>query len=81
MLQELFALLIQNTDHLQLRVYGCLFQIQLNPKKIPFDAPKESMLYQVDVDGTIEDIAVLSIGNPHAIITVDNTENAEVERP
>ena len=51
-----------------------------DPKKVPFDAPKESMLYKIDLDGTIADIAVVSMGNPHAIITVDNIDTAEVAK-
>ena len=51
-----------------------------NPKKIPFIARKESMLYHIDVEGTILDISVLSMGNPHAVISVNNTDSAEVEK-
>ena len=51
-----------------------------NPKKIPFIAHEKSMLYQIDIEGTILDISVLSMGNPHAVITVNNTDNAEVEK-
>ena len=38
------------------------------------------MLSQIDIEGTIVDISVLSMGNPHAVITVNNTDNAEVEK-
>lgn len=47
------------------------------PARIPFDAPVEAEFYALDVDGRCVKIGAVSMGNPHAVIEV---EDAEVER-
>lgn len=47
------------------------------PARIPFDAPVEADVYALDVDGRCVKIGAVSMGNPHAVVEV---ENAEVER-
>lgn len=49
------------------------------PAEIPFDAPAEAPEYELDAgDGTHLRIAALSMGNPHAVIEVDDVESAPV---
>lgn len=48
-----------------------------DPSRIPFDAPVEADVYALDVDGRCVKIGAVSMGNPHAVIEV---EDAEVER-
>jgi diaminopimelate epimerase len=47
------------------------------PSRIPFDTPVQADTYALDVDGRYLKIGAVSMGNPHAVIEV---ENAEVER-
>ncbi|MHB8254283.1 MAG: diaminopimelate epimerase [Acidiferrobacter sp.] len=48
------------------------------PEEIPFLAPKEDIVYTVDVAGRGVDMTVLSLGNPHAVQLVDDVERAPV---
>ncbi|WP_417329413.1 diaminopimelate epimerase [Halomonas cupida] len=50
------------------------------PQALPFDAPDEQLTYRLDVDGQSHEISVASMGNPHAVLIVDSTEQAPVER-
>jgi diaminopimelate epimerase len=52
----------------------------LEPKKIPFIAHKQSDSYRLNVNGEIITIGAVSMGNPHAVILVDNIESAPVEK-
>lgn len=47
------------------------------PARIPFDAPAGADVYALDVEGRCVGIGAVSMGNPHAVIEV---EDAEVER-
>jgi diaminopimelate epimerase len=49
------------------------------PEKIPFNAPSRASSYPLQVDGRELEIGAISIGNPHAIMAVDSTDDAEVE--
>ncbi|HTW39140.1 MAG TPA: diaminopimelate epimerase [Steroidobacteraceae bacterium] len=51
-----------------------------NPRALPFDAAADAPLHLLEVAGTRVEIAVVSIGNPHAVLTVDSLESASVER-
>ena len=53
---------------------------QLHTDRIPFIADTPKTLYQLDLPGSQEKIslAVVNVGNPHAIISVDNIETAPV---
>lgn len=51
-----------------------------DPRSLPFDAPAEADRYTIDVDGTEVTIAAVSMGNPHAVLTVPSVDNAPVER-
>jgi diaminopimelate epimerase len=50
------------------------------PKKIPFLAEKANSSYSVMVDQDEVQLSVVSMGNPHAVIQVDDTKEAEVDR-
>ncbi len=49
------------------------------PEKIPFSAAALATSYQLDVDGEQVKIGAVSMGNPHAVLQVDNVKDAPVE--
>lgn len=51
---------------------------QFIPALIPFEAPCEADHYPLDVQGKTIEINAVSMGNPHAVLLVDNIETAEV---
>lgn len=51
-----------------------------NPVNVPFVADAEAEVYVVDADGERVELAVVSIGNPHAVIAVDDVDAAPVGR-
>ncbi|MFC0709509.1 diaminopimelate epimerase [Azorhizophilus paspali] len=51
---------------------------RLEPKEIPFQAENAAFDYQVEVDGREVELAALSMGNPHAVLRVENVESAPV---
>lgn len=52
----------------------------LQPDEIPFQAAQQTPVYPLDVDdGTLE-IGAVSMGNPHAVLLVDNVADAPVDR-
>lgn len=51
---------------------------RLNPIDVPFDADIQSDHYALDIDGKNLEIGAVSMGNPHAVIRVDNVEKAPV---
>ena len=53
---------------------------EFEPPRIPFDAAARADRYTIDVDGDAIDAAVLSMGNPHCVLTVDNVAEAPVGR-
>lgn len=48
------------------------------PTRIPFTAPAEAPLYDLEVNKKIIKINALSMGNPHAVQVVDNVDTAAV---
>jgi diaminopimelate epimerase len=50
------------------------------PSSLPFDAAAGANLYRMDVAGENVEFGAVSIGNPHAVITVSSVEAACVER-
>jgi diaminopimelate epimerase len=50
----------------------------LDPARIPFTASGRSVLYPLDVDGTLYEINAVSMGNPHAVLLVDDVDHAPV---
>jgi diaminopimelate epimerase len=49
------------------------------PRSLPFDAAERADAYILEVDGQKVEIGAVSMGNPHAVLTVDSTETAPVE--
>ncbi len=55
-------------------------QPKLEPADIPFLADKISEGYTVSVDGTYMEVSVVSMGNPHAILIVDDVNRVQVAK-
>ncbi|MCP1673336.1 diaminopimelate epimerase [Natronocella acetinitrilica] len=53
---------------------------RLEPAEIPFQAAARQTLYPLDVDGETLQIAAVSMGNPHAVLQVEDVDTAPVER-
>ena len=52
---------------------------RLDPEQIPFKAEAQALTYTIMVDGSEYEISAVSMGNPHAVLLVDNLKNAPVE--
>lgn len=52
----------------------------LQPIQIPFEADQVAISYSLEVDGRKLEIAAVSMGNPHAVLVVDNVDRAEVNQ-
>ena len=50
----------------------------LAPLLVPFVADEPAVSYEIDVEGEIFDISVVSMGNPHGVLLVDDVDEAEV---
>jgi diaminopimelate epimerase len=50
------------------------------PASIPFDAPAETQSYAIDAGGQSIEIGAVSVGNPHAVLRVDDVDTAPVAR-
>ncbi|TKD44525.1 diaminopimelate epimerase [Azotobacter chroococcum] len=51
---------------------------RLEPQEIPFQAEAAALNYCVEVDGREVEFAALSMGNPHAVLRVEDVESAPV---
>lgn len=51
---------------------------RFNPDDVPFVADKELLSYTLDVTGKQFDVGVVSVGNPHVVLRVDDVKNAPV---
>jgi len=51
---------------------------RFKPAEVPFVAEEESGSYLIDVDGEKLDVGVVSVGNPHVVVRVDDVANAPV---
>ena len=51
---------------------------ELDPPAIPFQATEAASLYDIDVNGQVQRIAAVSMGNPHAVLTVADLNTAPV---
>ncbi|MDF3021914.1 MAG: diaminopimelate epimerase [Steroidobacteraceae bacterium] len=51
-----------------------------DPKSLPFDASAEAHVYPLQVAGTEVEIGAVSMGNPHAVLTVSSVASAPVDR-
>ena len=52
----------------------------LDPDRVPFNAKKQSLTYQLPVDGSEYEISAVSMGNPHSIMLVDDVAKAPVKK-
>lgn len=52
----------------------------LTPREIPFEAPEQSAIYHLEHAGEHFSVSAVSMGNPHAVLLVDSTANADVAR-
>ncbi|AXM97474.1 diaminopimelate epimerase [Pseudomonas plecoglossicida] len=48
------------------------------PGEIPFVADEHALSYPLEVDGQVHSIAAVSMGNPHAVLRVDDVRTAPV---
>jgi len=53
---------------------------RLEPAEIPFLADARARSYQLAIDGDAVSIGALSMGNPHAVLRVDDVDQAPVAR-
>ena len=51
---------------------------RLAPEQIPFQADAEALSYAVEADGQSHELAAVSMGNPHAVLRVDDVDSAPV---
>jgi diaminopimelate epimerase len=51
-----------------------------DPPRIPFDAAQAASHYTIDVDGQALEIGAVSMGNPHAVVAVDDLTAPELAR-
>jgi diaminopimelate epimerase len=49
-----------------------------HPRALPFDAPADELLHRLQVLATEVQIGAVSLGNPHAVLTVDSVDSAPV---
>ncbi len=49
-----------------------------DPRTLPFDAPREADSYPLEVAGERLEIAAVSLGNPHVVLTVPSVDRAPV---
>jgi diaminopimelate epimerase len=73
-----------NTGVIELRMQGN-HNVEVNmgvpilePAKIPFTADARSVHYPLEVDGQALEIGAVSMGNPHAVLRVEDVDNAPV---
>ena len=51
-----------------------------DPKSLPFEASAEAHVYPLAVAGTEVEIGAVSMGNPHAVLTVNSVASAPLDR-
>mgnify|MGYP006283996933 CR=1 FL=1 len=54
-------------------------QPRLEPAEIPFEADRREPVYRLEVDGQPVSIGAVSLGNPHAVLVVDDVDTAPVD--
>ncbi|MCC5881869.1 MAG: diaminopimelate epimerase [Halomonas sp.] len=53
---------------------------RFEPASLPFDADEDRPLHRLDVQGETLEIGAVSMGNPHAVLRVDDVDTAPVAR-
>lgn len=51
---------------------------RFEPQQVPLAFSEEALVYRLEVDGRMVEFCALSMGNPHAVIRVDDVETAPV---
>ena len=51
---------------------------RLEPSQVPFVADAAALDYRIEVDGELYQIAAVSMGNPHAVLRVEDVDTAPV---
>ena len=51
-----------------------------DPRSLPFDASSEANVYVLEAGGSDEELGAVSMGNPHAVLTVASVDAAPVDR-
>ena len=51
---------------------------RLSPQEIPFTASRQATVYTLEACGQAVEISAVSMGNPHAVLVVDDVETAPV---
>lgn len=51
---------------------------RMEPAEIPFAAQSRQITYTLQIDGRTIELSAVSMGNPHAVIVVDDVDNAPV---
>ncbi|SHF30000.1 diaminopimelate epimerase [Modicisalibacter ilicicola DSM 19980] len=70
------TLLVENDDRVRVDMGVPHFE----PAQVPFSADQDLPLHALEADGEHLEIGVVSMGNPHAVLRVDDTETAPVTR-
>jgi len=50
----------------------------LDPASLPFEATQKALSYELELEGEFYNIAAISVGNPHAVLRVDDIKQAAV---
>ena len=61
------------------RVFAGLAAPRFSPAEVPFSAAEKASQYPIDVQGQSLSIGARSMGNPHAILMVDDCDRAPVQ--
>ena len=51
---------------------------ELRPAEVPFEAERQALVYPVEVAGEWVELSVVSMGNPHGVLRVEDLERAPV---
>ncbi len=62
------------------RVRAAMGAPRLEPSEIPLAAPRRAPTYALQVDGGTVEAGAVSMGNPHAVLTVPDVDTAPVTR-
>jgi len=72
----LIHLRLVNKDQVEVDMGAPLFR----PQALPFIAEQQAEHYQLEINGELIELGAVSMGNPHAVLKVENIESAPVER-
>jgi len=62
------------------RVRACMGVPRLEPARIPLQAPARAATYELIVNGEMLRVGAVSMGNPHAVLLVEDVDAAPVTR-